>query len=140
MGYCRTELIRRGVSKSQLKQNKVTSRGPPSYLRQVVEQIDAWDQLSFERAKKWAFEHRKRIRVNRSVKLADRTKLRVDDDVNKRKEVAIVLKEKQVEDMIKERRRLQREKVETKLLRQTREEAQNREERERQVRTLCSES
>ena len=136
MGYCRTELIRRGVSKSQLKKHKVNARGPAAYLRHVVGQIDAWDQLSFERAKKWAFEHRKRIRVTRSIKLADRTKLRVDDDAKKRKEVAVVLKEKQVEDMIKERRRVQREKVETKLMRQMKEEAQNREERERQVSVL----
>ena len=48
----------------------------------------------------------------------------------------MVLKEKQVEDMIKERRRVQREKVETKLMRQMKEEAQNREERERQVSVL----
>ncbi len=102
---CRAELVRRGVGRDLLKAKGVTSRGPPEFLLEVLERIDNWDVLCFERAKVQAFMTRRQHRMAAAEELYDRTRRRGSDNVKAREKKALDNKDYQKRELVKERER-----------------------------------
>eukprot|EP00750_Incisomonas_marina_P011166 INCI16350.4.p1 GENE.INCI16350.4~~INCI16350.4.p1 ORF type:complete len:1412 (+),score=255.21 INCI16350.4:470-4237(+) len=134
-GLCRTELARRGVGADLLKKHKVTPRGPWQFLLEVVERIDNWDSLCFERSKVQAYTHRRQARMAKASKLHKRTRRRVMGNVKARVSKAREDKDEARKQMVKARDQEVRLQTEQRLKEQVALEVTNREVREREVLT-----
>ena len=60
-----------------MRRRKVTPHGPAEFLLEVIERIDSWDTLCFERSKIQAFTHRQLQRMAKAEKLYKQTRRRV---------------------------------------------------------------
>jgi len=132
-GKCRAELARRGVGEDWMKANKVSATGPESFLLEVIERIDNWDTLCFERAKMQAYLQRKQERMARAEKLHKRTRRRVLDNTRSRVQKAVDDKEIVRKEMVRKREKELLAQTEKRLKDQVAMEATSREAREREV-------